>query len=378
VSSVNHGFDASTYLQGLPAHRVQQIHLAGHSDQGDHLIDTHDHPVSESVWALYAQARALFGPVATMIERDADIPPLPELLTELGRARHIAWQVDSTSAVAASSDVAPTAPWRATHLTSPAEPDLPTLQRQFAAAILSDEDPTSGGPAEAARQQFEGAHAPQRLAIYHQAYRARLAEVLADSFARTCAYMGSEGFDEQARIYAVQHPPLERSLSRYGAGFPAFLADTFPANPELHELAQLDWDLRSRFDGPDWPALDAEGALQDAASSWLQRPAPLHPSLTMRPVQTNVVQIWKALEADEDVPEAVLQPEPLTLMSWRKGLQPQFQTLDTEQARFVAELANGASIEQTCASLAGSPALQDPQQLGRWLRHWLDEGLLRA
>lgn len=90
VSSVNHGFDALTYLNGLPAHRVQQIHLAGHTDNGDHIIDTHDHPVADPVWALYAHACRRFGAVATMIERDDHIPPLPELVGELDQARKMA------------------------------------------------------------------------------------------------------------------------------------------------------------------------------------------------------------------------------------------------------------------------------------------------
>ena len=90
VSSVNHGFDAHAFLRGIPADRVQQIHLAGHTDHGDHIIDTHDHPVAESVWALYAEALRLCGPVATMIERDDHIPPLAELVAELDHAREIA------------------------------------------------------------------------------------------------------------------------------------------------------------------------------------------------------------------------------------------------------------------------------------------------
>ena len=90
VSSVNHGFDAHAFLRGIPADRVQQIHLAGHTDHGDHIIDTHDHPVAESVWALYAEALRLCGPVATMIERDDHIPPLTELVAELDHAREIA------------------------------------------------------------------------------------------------------------------------------------------------------------------------------------------------------------------------------------------------------------------------------------------------
>jgi hypothetical protein len=66
------------------------MHLAGHSTHDDHLVDTHDHPVCDEVWALYDIACAMFGEVATMIERDDHIPALPELLEELDRARQIA------------------------------------------------------------------------------------------------------------------------------------------------------------------------------------------------------------------------------------------------------------------------------------------------
>lgn len=90
VSATNHGFDAHAYLAGIPAARVRQIHLAGHSRGETLLIDTHDQPVPDPVWALYAEALARTGPVATMIERDDAIPPLPTLLAELDHARAIA------------------------------------------------------------------------------------------------------------------------------------------------------------------------------------------------------------------------------------------------------------------------------------------------
>lgn len=90
VSAVNHGFDPGEYLDGIPHKRVRQIHLAGHS-QGEHcLIDTHDHPVPDPVWALYESAMAQLGPVAVMIERDDHIPSLGELLAELDTARRLA------------------------------------------------------------------------------------------------------------------------------------------------------------------------------------------------------------------------------------------------------------------------------------------------
>lgn len=87
VSSHNHGWDADAYLAGIPAERVRQIHLAGHTQGDDLLIDTHDQPVNTDVWTLYAKAMAKLGPVATMIERDDAIPPLAQLLDELDTAR---------------------------------------------------------------------------------------------------------------------------------------------------------------------------------------------------------------------------------------------------------------------------------------------------
>jgi uncharacterized protein (UPF0276 family) len=98
VSSVNHGFDPLDYLNGIPATRVQQFHLAGHEDHGRYIIDTHDHPVPDPVWELYAQALRRFGPVSTMIERDDNIPPLDELIAELDHARRIATQVAKETA----------------------------------------------------------------------------------------------------------------------------------------------------------------------------------------------------------------------------------------------------------------------------------------
>jgi len=93
VSSVNHGFDPLAYLRGVPVERVQQFHLAGHSRHAgcdtDFLIDTHDAPVAEEVWRLFAAAVERFGRVSTMIERDDKIPELPVLLDELARARTI-------------------------------------------------------------------------------------------------------------------------------------------------------------------------------------------------------------------------------------------------------------------------------------------------
>jgi uncharacterized protein (UPF0276 family) len=88
VSAFNHDFDPAEFVRALPPERVTQIHLAGHADMDTHLIDTHDRPVADPVWELYRLATTLIGPRPTLLEWDENIPPFPELLGELHKARH--------------------------------------------------------------------------------------------------------------------------------------------------------------------------------------------------------------------------------------------------------------------------------------------------
>lgn len=90
VSAVNHHFDPLDYLNAIPIQRVRQFHLAGHKNCGDYIIDTHDAPIIDGVWSLYTQAVKRFGKVATMIERDDDIPEFPVLFAELQHAKKLA------------------------------------------------------------------------------------------------------------------------------------------------------------------------------------------------------------------------------------------------------------------------------------------------
>jgi uncharacterized protein (UPF0276 family) len=90
VSAHNHGFDARAFIEGIPLGRVAQFHLAGHSRQGALLLDTHDHPVPDAVWALYRLAVARFGRVPALVEWDDKLPPLDRLVMESRRAAAVA------------------------------------------------------------------------------------------------------------------------------------------------------------------------------------------------------------------------------------------------------------------------------------------------
>lgn len=89
VSSFNHGFDPRDFVDGVPHHRVVQIHLAGHTNYGKYIIDTHSDHVIDAVWDLYRRALGKTGPVSTLIEWDEDIPSLATLLAEAEKAKAV-------------------------------------------------------------------------------------------------------------------------------------------------------------------------------------------------------------------------------------------------------------------------------------------------
>ncbi len=89
VSSRNHGFDPREYLRGLDMTRVIQMHLAGHSDLGTYVLDTHDHPVRDEVWELYREAYAACGGAPTLVEWDDEIPPFEVVHGEVLKAKRL-------------------------------------------------------------------------------------------------------------------------------------------------------------------------------------------------------------------------------------------------------------------------------------------------
>jgi uncharacterized protein len=106
VSAMNHNFDARKYLDSVPAERVAQIHIAGHSRYEKYLLDTHDHPVIDPVWDLYARAIRRIGPTATLLEWDDRIPSFEEVHGEALKANRYLHGEANAAWVAAQTTVA--------------------------------------------------------------------------------------------------------------------------------------------------------------------------------------------------------------------------------------------------------------------------------
>ncbi len=128
VSGFNLGFDPKTYLSGIPIEAVKQVHLAGPTHMGTHLIDTHDQPVPEAVWEIYSDLlKRKQSPIATLLEWDADIPEFPELVSELNKAK----QVLQGKVPIVSSDSVVQKPTKSNVISTPSQAQFDRVQTKF-------------------------------------------------------------------------------------------------------------------------------------------------------------------------------------------------------------------------------------------------------
>lgn len=251
---------------------------------------------------------------------------------------------------------------------------LEALQRQFAAGVLGD-DAGILGALRAGRELGAG----QRLAIYREAYRARLADALADSFGHTARYLGGDAFRALALEYVETHTPSAYSIRWYGAAFPGWLRKTCPQDAALAELAALDWALRAAFDSADAEPLEAAALAALTPADWARVGFRLHPSFRLLRQCWNAVSVWQAINAEASPPAVRALPQAVTLAVWRHALQPHFRTLEPDEGSALRALRAGASFAAVCARLAETGTREDAAQLaGRWLRRWVDERLLVA
>lgn len=220
--------------------------------------------------------------------------------------------------------------------------------------------------------------AQQRLDIYHNAYRARLIEALADTYERVALYIGDDSFESAARAYIEQHPSNTRNLRDYGAVLPTFLADYFPNDPDVAELAEMDVRLRYTFDGIDADALGVGDVAALQPQDWDTVVFTLHPTASFQTFAWNTPAIWQCLSAETAPPPAARLPQPVTWLFWRKELQPHFRSLtDAEHAALLA-ISEGRQFGSVCLQLAEAhPELEATAHIAGWLRAWLNDGVLQ-
>ena len=215
----------------------------------------------------------------------------------------------------------------------------------------------------------------QRLEIYHHAYRARLHEALATVFERTWVYLGDDEFAAMVSGYIEAHPSRQSNLRDYGDRFPAFLADRMRDDPEVSELAAMDWNLHLAFDAPDVSCLAAEELANRDESDWEHTGFAFQPGLAITVFEWNVVDVWHALDQEQTPPAAVRLERPIACLFWRQELRSQFRSLHPAEHALLAALLRGASFGSACTRLADDWP-DACAMLGPWLQGWLANGLL--
>lgn len=208
----------------------------------------------------------------------------------------------------------------------------------------------------------------RRAGIYHGAYRARLREALETVFERTWAYVGDEEFAAATARYIEAHPSTFRNLRDYGADFPGSLRQAMPADPEVAELATMDWNLHAAFDAPDRPLLDTVDLAQLDEEAWAGARLLLHPSVSMAVFEWNVLQVWHALDQAGTPPPVCRLERPVGHLFWRSGLAARFRSLDDDEFHALRDLASGTTFAAVCERAS-------PEQAGTWLRSWIRDEL---
>jgi hypothetical protein len=208
------------------------------------------------------------------------------------------------------------------------------------------------------------------MAIYRDAYRGRLLAALEVSFERTRCWVGEEAFAAAAAHYVLSHPPSGWTLDEYGDGFPDVLAALFGQDPEVAELAWLEWQMSQAFAARNRLELDpAELAAADyGEADWAAMHFTMAAGFTTRTIATNCDELWAAV-ADRPADTFAAASIPAAgLAVWRSGLSPRYRVCPLDELAALQRLAEGAAF--------GELALDTKAEvLGLWLAQWLSQGL---
>ncbi|MEO6280794.1 DNA-binding domain-containing protein [Roseateles sp.] len=251
-------------------------------------------------------------------------------------------------------------------------------QRQLAAAIRDGGDAAS---------LLAGDYA-LGLAVYRDAYRARLVAALADNYTVLARALGDEAFDALGRAYIAAQPSRHPSIRWFGhelAGFMAEAGDDLVPHASLVDFAAMDWALRGAFDAAEAPPLDPAALAALGPDDWAGLVLQLQPSAQRVPLAYAIEPAWRVLrewepELGSDQPEL---PEPAphehVLLAWRQGLETRWRSLEPLEAALLNAVAAGTPFALLCERAAaelGDPEAAAPAVI-QHLQRWLADGLLQ-
>lgn len=243
--------------------------------------------------------------------------------------------------------------------------NLADYQRTFRSWLLEPDDATA--------ERF-GPAAATGLAVYQNNYRAQLVACLEVSYPQVRRWLGDDAFREAAIGHIVSHPPHAWTLDHYGRDFADTLIALYPRNPDLRELAWIEWSLSEAFVAGD-PEPPGDDAL--ANMDWDEAHLVLSPSLRLLAATTNADDLWHALDNDTDVPQGAMLDAPAGFVVWRKGFQSKLKRIDALDFEALRSLRENAAFAPLCDRLVdrlGEEA--GVARAGALLADWLGSGII--
>jgi hypothetical protein len=226
------------------------------------------------------------------------------------------------------------------------------------------------------------------FSIYRNAYRARIVEAVRDTYPRTERWIGEDAFRRAAIHHVISHPPNSWTLDAVGVGFPTTLAELFSRDPEVRELAWLEWAMHTCFVSADAEALDATAFTSATAAysenDWETLRLRFVPGTQVAAVQNDLSRLWTHLTDTSDSAQTpigdITSTVPGTCVVWRQGLRPVFALVDAKEGMTLECLLAGDTYGEACAKLAeligGDAAVTEAgAMLGRWIHQGMVAGV---
>ena len=219
-----------------------------------------------------------------------------------------------------------------------------------------------------------------RLAIYGNAYYARLEEVLEGDFEAVHTLLGDEEFSTLCRRYVDAHPSRFFSVRWFGQYMADFLRSTEPysSHPYLYEMATFEWRFTDAFDAEDITVITESDVAQVPAESWPTLTIKLHPSVSWFTYYWNILPVWKAVKDEEEIPVLQRLETPETCLVWRHGLVTKYRTLERHENILIQSVSENRNFSEWCELLvdAGESAEAVPMIAAGVLKTWLGSGMI--
>lgn len=235
---------------------------------------------------------------------------------------------------------------------------------------------------------MENANNEQRMSTYTNAYYGRLVETLAGDYPAVQALLGEEAFTAMCHEYIQAHPSTHYSLRWFGRYLPDFLADAAGSRelPFLAELANLEWTFVNGFDAADANVLDENAVTTIAPEFWPGITIEFHSSVHLVEYHWNIIELWRAVRDEEDVPAPEVFPKASTCLIWRQDLTTRYRILETDEAEALKAAMQGVSFAELCEIVTNIlPAAEDEKgqleialRSAGLLKTWLSEGMVVA